>query len=138
MASANSGTQSVTERTFLSESGVMVTNARLVARNQTYAISGITSVKSVTESSSATFPVICLVAGIVLVFIAFSNRSLQMGAIGAFLFGLGVVIVKIQKPTYHVVLTSASGEVKAISSQDYQFISKVLAAINSAIISRSS
>jgi hypothetical protein len=40
------------ERTFLDEGGVTVTNARFVVPVQTYAMSGITSVKSLKHTPS--------------------------------------------------------------------------------------
>lgn len=125
-----------TERTFLSEQGVLVTNARFVAHNQTYAMGGITSVKTMIEGPSSGFPVIMLIVGVLVLLGCLAGAEWKGALVGAALVGLAILILKSQKATHHLVLRTASGEVRAISSQDQTRIARILAAINDAIVAR--
>jgi len=124
------------ERTFLSEGSVLVTNARLVSNGQTYAIAGVTSVRTNVEAPSS-FGVLCIVVGAIVLLIALLNASGVGTVWGAVILMIGVLIAKAQRATHHLILHSSSGEVRAISSKDGDFIARILAAVNNAIISRS-
>jgi hypothetical protein len=57
------------------------------------------------------------------------------------IFGVALILVGIlwlvkQKPTWVVVLNSASGEAQALSSQDRAFIDSVIDALNQSIVHR--
>jgi len=52
------------ERSFLSESEVTVTQARLVVAGQTYAMNGITSVASFKISPSRKLPIVLIAMGV--------------------------------------------------------------------------
>ncbi len=56
--------------------------------------------------------------------------------IGILLVAGAVYWWKSIKPTFSVVLSSASGEVKALSSKDNGFITSVINALNDAIVHR--
>lgn len=116
------------EQTFLNEGSVTVTNARFIVPSQTFAMAGITSVKNSEEPPKRSYPVICGIIG----FLCLS---------GAPVFGIGLLIVAVvwwigQKSNYHVLLATAGGEMKALSSTDGAFISKVVTAINEAMVAR--
>jgi ABC-type Fe3+ transport system permease subunit len=116
------------EKTFLSEGGVTVTNARFIVSSQTYAMSGITSVKNSQEPPKRSYPIICGLLGLLFL-------------VGVPLLGIVLVILAIvwwigQKSQYHVLLTTASGEMKALSSTDGDLITKVVQALNDAIVAR--
>jgi len=49
---------------------------------------------------------------------------------GAIIYALG------QKTEFSVLLTTSSGEVKALTSRDSEFISKVVGALNDSIVHR--
>ena len=120
------------EQTFLEGGGVTITNSRFIVAGQTYAMSGVTSVKGITHSPSRKGPVILLAIG-VLALIAGKAE----GLVGALVFlAAGVAWWVVQKPKYAVVLHSASGETEALTSQDGSFISKVVGALNAAIVAR--
>ena len=119
------------EKTFLSEGGVTVTSARFIVRAQTFAMSGITSVKAFEEQPKRAWPIIFLVVGIL--FLLGGKDSLVLGLI---LATMGGAWLAIQKATFHVLLATASGEAKALSSHNRQWINKVVAAINEAIVHR--
>jgi hypothetical protein len=125
-----------TEQTFLSERAVLVTNARFVTNNQTYALGGITSVKLLMESAKNGPGIFALLGAFVLLLAAFSAKDWGFAAASIILGAIGVLVIKSAKPTHHLILRTASGEVRAISSEDGPFIARVLAAINNAMIAR--
>ena len=124
------------EHTFLSEGSVQVTNARLVCNGQTYAMAGVTSVRTAVEPASHFGTILALVGGVVFLFGA-SNSSATGAIWGVIFLVCGVFIQRKLKAKHHLVLHSSSGEVRAISSTDGAFNARILAAINDAIVSRS-
>lgn len=57
--------------------------------------------------------------------------------IGALIFlAIGIAWFILNKPKYSVVLSSASGEAEALTSKDSDFISRIVKALNEAIIAR--
>jgi hypothetical protein len=116
------------ENTFLTEGGVTVTNARFIVPSQTYAMSGITSVKTSQDDPKRLYPILCGVFGLLLLMSATGFAILLIAVAVAWWIG--------QKTEFHVLLTTASGEAKALSSNNGAFISKVVHALNDAIVSR--
>jgi Family of unknown function (DUF6232) len=120
------------ETVFFDENNVQVTNARFVVSGQTYAMNGVTSVKSVREiqNPSRIFPIIMGLAGLI---------SLQSSPlIGILLIAAAVaiwILIK-SKTTDTVVLSTSGGEVKALSSEDIGRIQRIVTALNDAIIHR--
>ncbi|SMG12479.1 DUF6232 family protein [Paraburkholderia susongensis] len=119
------------ERIFLEEGGVKVTSARFIVPAQTYAMSGITSVKSKIEPAKRGGPIVVGVVGLCAMF-----AGLAGVVIGAILIALAVLWWRAQKGEYHVLLHSSSGEAKALSSKDESFIGRVVAALNDSIVAR--
>ena len=119
------------ERNFFNEGGVSVTNARFIAQGQTYAMSGVTSVKTFRKDPSRVGPIILGVVGL----------ACLAGGGSASAFGIVLILVAgalfvLMKPEFSVLLSSASGEAKALSSKDGDFIGKVVSALNDAIVHR--
>ena len=119
------------EKTFFNESGVSVSNARFIAQGQTYAMSGVTSVKSFRQEPSRKGPIIMAIIGL----IALTGGG-TVTAVGLALIAGAVVLWILQKPEFSVLLSSASGEAKALTNKDGEFIGKVVAALNDAIVHR--
>ena len=120
-----------TETTFLSESGVRVTNTRLIVPTQTFAMSGITSVASFVEKPKRFWPIL---------FLALGGLSLTGGrdylVLAIPLLAIGGIWFAKQKTKFSVHLSTASGEASALTSEDKQWIDKVVLAINNSIIHR--
>src|SRR5690348_561318 len=95
------------EKIFLSEGGVTVTSARFVVSSQTYAMGGITSVKSYEERTrpAAVLGTLAILMGILLLF--GGGGIAVAGIVGIF---AGAFLLTIEKSTFYVVLNSASGE----------------------------
>ncbi len=119
------------EKTFLSEGGVTVTNARFIVSAQTYAMSGVTSVKSFEEMPSRKGPIILIAIGLLAML---GGKDTIVVAL-LFLAG-GIAWWFLAKAKYYVLLSSASGEAKALSSPDRDWIGRVVGALNDAIVHR--
>ena len=117
-----------TDAVFLDEGGITVTKTRFVAKGQTFALSGITSVRSVEIPPSRGPPIFMLVIGVLL--LAGSPVIGIPAVIGA------IVWLFVEKPTFSVVLTTAGREATAFTSPDSQFIARVVGALTQAIIAR--
>ncbi len=123
-----------TEKTFLEQGEIVVTNSRFVVAAQTYAMTGITSVRSEKETPSRTGPIVLLVLGVLSLFAAAQTNSAWIGVL---LFGgLGVLWLVLQKPTFRVKVATAGGEQQALESKDADFVARVVHAVNEAIIYR--
>jgi hypothetical protein len=120
-----------TEQVFLNERDVSVSNSRMMYKGQTYAMSGITSVKSYEKKPSRVGPIILIVIGVLMLT---AGKSLIFGAL-IFLAG-GIAWWVLKKTDYSVLLTSASGETKAYTSKDKDFVIKIVNAVNDAIVHR--
>lgn len=118
------------EKVYLEEGSVTVTKARFIVPAQTYAMSGITSVKAAVDQPLKG-PAILGGIGVLMMFV---------GEAGAVIFGLlliaGAILWFIKGKKHIVVLSSASGEAKAISSNNSGFIGRIIAALNEAIVGR--
>jgi hypothetical protein len=119
------------EQVFLNEGGVSVSNSRMMYEGQTYAMSGITSVKTFEKTPSRKGPIVLIVIGLLM--LAAGKSALVLGLL---LLAGGIAWWVISKPDYSVLLTSASGEAKAYSSKDKEFVSKIVGAVNNAIVHR--
>ncbi|HEX8152602.1 MAG TPA: DUF6232 family protein [Thermoanaerobaculia bacterium] len=131
------------ERVFLEGNQVYVSNTKVVLHGTTYSTANITSVqKRFTPASK----------GCAYMFVAFFALATlaSLGGLGgndagaafvgivicAGLLAVGVFWLRSLKPTYHVVLASASGERQGLSSQDADHVNQVIGAITAAITHR--
>lgn len=122
------------EQTFFSKDGVRVTDARFIVHGETYSMANITSVKTDKETPERTGPIATL--GIGVLSFLFGEFGVGFYVVGVILVIVGVAWWKGQSPTYSLLLSSASGEVKALASQNKDFIDKVEQSINEAIVAR--
>jgi|HubBroStandDraft_6_1064221.scaffolds.fasta_scaffold23464_3 hypothetical protein len=125
----------IAEQAFFKSDDVLVTNTRLVKGNETFAMSGVTSVRAHTEVPSKKGPIIVMVVG-VLVLLGSLRASLGGALVGVALIGLGIWWFRSIKNIHYVRLVTASGERDAIGNVDGEYIAKIVAAISQAIIHR--
>jgi nicotinamide riboside transporter PnuC len=132
------------EKIFLDQNGVSVSNLRMMYAGQTYAMRGITSVKLSEEKPSMNGPIVLIVIAS-LFLIADINTVKTTGdikgmVVSLILLAYGVFWWQTKKQTkkteYSVLLTSASGEKKTYTSNDKEFVIKIVTAINNAIVDR--
>ncbi|MEW6338265.1 MAG: DUF6232 family protein [Acidobacteriota bacterium] len=124
------------ETTFFEDHNVKVTNARLISFGKTYAMNALVSVRSDTQKPSFGGAAVLLLFGILALVIGLSAGETGVGVVGAGLMLAGILVARSKKPTYRLFVTTASGEVEALSSKDWGYLSKVLEAVNNAIVAR--
>jgi hypothetical protein len=110
------------------EGNVKVTSARFVVDGQTYAMNGVTSVRQFEKKPNRVLPIVVGLAGLP----GFAGHWL----LGLILFGAAFAIWTLMKTEYSVLLSTAGGEARALSSKDRSYIVKVVEALNEAIIKR--
>lgn len=136
--SSNAG--SAAEKTFLDAGNVKVTSARLVVPGQTFAMSGVTSVKHWRTPRKWLLGTLLLVIGLPMFFSGINMGGASGSAgpivIGLIIAGLGARVLWRGRPQSQVRLSSASGETKAFTSHDDDLVRRVVAAVSDAIIYR--
>lgn len=123
----------VNEVSYYSQGSVHITNARFVVGAQTYAIRNVTSVKGITIWPGRIGPIALALIGVALVF-KFDAVGIILG-LG--LLGVASLLLYYRKPTHAVVLATAGGEIKAYESSRTAEISRILDALNQAIVDAS-
>ena len=123
-----------------SDKYVKVSTARVIIRETTYALRNLTSVRMAETPGSVGGAILFIVFGLLMVLASVAVFSDSVSAaIACMLIALGLIAVGIwqiraAKPTYHVAITSSSGEFNAMSSQDGRYIQTVVTRINEAIV----
>jgi hypothetical protein len=122
------GTGAESERVFLQEGNVSVSDKRFVVGAQTYPLSGITSIKSHQQVPSRVIPIVIGLFGLLVL-----ASSVAGGAIAIL---VAFLIWFLQKPAYSVVLSTAAGEQQALMAPDRAYIERVVQALNNAVVAR--
>ena len=123
-----------------SDNAVAVTSTRVVIGGTTYALRNITSVKMAFSSPDFIGPVCLLLFGAFILFltiIPWSPQNYQpiLGVIsGGGVIGLGIMWMCKLKPKYHVDISSAAGEIHALTSQNKAYIERLVSSVNQAIV----
>ena len=121
------------ETTFLDAPAAKVTSARVIVGNQTFAMSGITSVEVKKETAKVNWfwPSMILVAGL-----ATTPNNAGIGITFAVIGGLWLW-AEFKNPTlYHLVIRAAGGEVNALTSTDATAVEVIASAITDAMVFR--
>jgi Family of unknown function (DUF6232) len=127
------------EQTIYSDNAVVVTNARVVIGGATYPLRNITSVKLLFTPPRFVKPILLLIIGSMILLAALVPITNTDPAPPAVYAVAGMMIVGAvlwmcsAKTKYHLGLSSASGEVHAISSKNKAYIERVLLSVNEAI-----
>lgn len=122
----------MTETVFFDENNVKVTNARFIANNQTYAMSGVTSVRSTMAPAEVKGYLIGIGIGLIMLF-ALEGAAKLFGVVVA---GVAIWLMISAKSTHWVTLVTSAAESRALESKDELFINRVVEALNDAIIHR--
>ena len=128
-----------TEEIFFSDNSVIVTNVRLVVGGATYALRNIISVKMQFTPPRLIKPVLFLIVGLMILFAAFmpinENAPAPIGVyiLAGAMIGGAVLWMCCAKTKYHVGLSSASGEIHALTSKNKAYIQQIVVDINKAI-----
>jgi len=124
------------ETVFFDDGNVTVTNARFISNGQTYVMSNITSVKNLIETPSRVGPVILVIVAVIILLAGLSNSSGGAIITGLIFGGAGLAWLNALKSKYYVALATASGETRALTSENKDFIDTIVKALNDAIIHR--
>lgn len=120
------------EKIFFDERGVKVTNTRFILPNdKTFAMSGVTAVRTSRVDPAKNIPIIMMIVGGI---VAYAHGGLNGWSI--LLLVVGALWLWLQKPTFFVTLSTASGEQQALEDKSSAWISSVVAALNESIIYR--
>lgn len=118
------------ETMFLEAGNVSVSNSRFIVNGQTYAMSNVTSVKTGVEEAKKG---VGIIIGLIGLFVLFGAKSILWGII---IIVVGVLAFMGAKNKYSVILSTSSGENKALTSEDETYISNIVSALNESIVSR--
>ena len=128
------------EETIYSDNAVIVTNMRVIIGGATYALRNITSVKMLFTPPRLVKPILLLIVGLMILLAAFmpinENAPAPAGVyvIAGMMIGGAILWMCSAKTIYHVGLSSASGEIHALSSKNKADIERVVLSINEAIV----
>ena len=122
------------EKIFFEYEDVKVTNARFINGANTYAMAGITSIKLREKKPSMADVVICILISIVLFFNSLGNYQLLVPALLIAL--LAFYLYKKKQTIYAIILATSGGETEGLLSNQFNYTSQVVAALNEAVIYR--
>ncbi|MDR8400083.1 DUF6232 family protein [Paraburkholderia sp. USG1] len=129
-----------TEKVFLNSGGVVVTHARFVVPGQTFAMSGITSVKHWRTPRKWLFGALLILLGLPMLITGASMASAGSSTgpltLGLIFAALGAYLIWRGRPQSQVRLQSASGETKAFSSYDDALVRRIVDALTESIVFR--
>jgi hypothetical protein len=117
------------EKTFFEYEDVKVTSARFMNGSQTFAMSNVTSVKALTEKPKR-------LAGILILVVGLAMAANGVFAVGGAIAAVAALYLYLQKTTYHVMLNTSGGETSALKTYQLDYITKVVGALNEAIVHR--
>jgi len=125
------------ETSFYSDqSGVRVTDKRVILGSTTYSLANITSVTTGVETPSRVGPILCIAIGAVLLVSGLTQKQSWMAITGIILGAFGYIWNRGCNPVWHLRIASASGESTPLKSTNQQWITSIAHAINEAIIHR--
>ena len=112
------------ERVFLSENDIIVSNTRFVVPPQLFALANIVSVSFNQKAPNRLWPILLVFIGLGLLVGGQANIfSLALP------FLAGIIWLSLQKTHYLVVLSGSSGETKALDSTNKEFVGRVVSAL---------
>lgn len=121
------------EQVFLETTAAKVTSARVVIGNQTFAMSGVTSVEVRKEEPKTSF----LMSFLVMVLgLGMMPKMPVLGAIVA-IGGIAAMVYDNKKlSTYHLIFRTAGGEVTAMKSNDATAVDTIASVMADAMVFR--
>jgi len=123
------------DREFFSGDNVYVSLTRFVAFGKTYAMSAVTSVRADVIKPSRFGPIFIAFWGLLFLLVGFDGHGGFMTA-GVVTLVLAASAANAQRPQYYVCLSTSSGEVQAVKSENREFIASIVQALNDCIVAR--
>lgn len=128
------------EQDIFIDANVKITTARVIIDGTTYALRNITSVENTYTPPNRGWAIALLIFGVLSLIGAFKNFSTSIGlGFGTLVFATILIALAVlqwlrAKTDYHVTLTTAAGESEAFTSQDCEYIDKIVNHINDAMV----
>ena len=123
-----------------SDSSVAVTSTRVIIGGTIYSLRNITSVRMTFSPPPVGFPILLLLFGafFLLLMIIFPFHENNSTPLPGFVLSGGIVGVSILwlcklKTQYHVNISSAAGEIHALTSKNQAYVQRILLSVNEAI-----
>ncbi len=129
----------MSEKEIYSDGELRITTHRFICPKSTYAVSNIASVKMEREPVGRGCAIVLLLIACVISVLGISGKVEIKGEItgGAILVSAVLLLaVLCFKDKYHVVVVNNSGEAKAVTDTDKQYIERVVNAVEEAISRR--
>jgi hypothetical protein len=125
------------EVTFYSDDdGVRVTSARLIIGNVTYSMANIASVSADVTKPKPEGPLLAIIAGFFLAVGSMATGNAGLAIIGVLVILGGIFYWKNLKSTWHLKISSSSGESTPLSSENKVRVESISHAIHEAMIHR--
>jgi hypothetical protein len=123
-----------TEPTLYSDKrGVRITPTRATFGKTAYAMADITSATRGEDPPRRAPGITLAILSLVVLPACIAFGSTEGIVISIMVLLAGIIIAITAKPTYHVRITGASGEVNATSSEDKRYVDNIVTALNEAI-----
>lgn len=126
------------EITVYQDPNIHVTNLRAILQGKTYAMANVTSVSMFTQFANKAPGVVLAVLGGLILLGALPNTEMRgcFSIFGLLMLAIGIAVAWAAKNVYWVRIGSASGETNALSSRDHAYITRIVNAMNEAIVRR--
>lgn len=131
------------EQIFLDDADIYVSNTKVILGGTTYATANLTSVSKRFTPASKGCAVALTIIGVIFTFGSLGTLFSKGFAEGFVMFlicgaitAAGIAWLRSLRPTYHVILASASGQQEGLTSKDDDLVNRVVSAISSAITHR--
>lgn len=124
------------EKTFYSSGGIRITNKRAVFGSKTYSMANISSVNTTEDPPKRSGGIWTAISGIGILILGAIVGFVWLILGGIVVLIIGILFAYLASGTYHVQLSSASGESHAFSSNKKDEILKIVQSLNDAIIDR--
>jgi hypothetical protein len=119
------------EHIFFENGKITITKNQFIVDKQSFAMNSITAIKITEKPPSARLSGNTAIVGSLFLFL--DGLFFFIGLIMLVIAGL---LWKNTKPHYSIILTTPSGELLALTSQEKEYIEKIFAALNQALLSR--
>lgn len=126
------------ETSVYQDPNIHITNLRAILQGKTYSMANVTSVSVFTQEASRMPSVVLAIVGGLFVLVALGAGDLRgcFLLLGLPLLMIGILVAVSAKDRHWVRIGSASGETNALSSNDREYIMKIVRAMNDAIVRR--
>lgn len=122
------------EKVFFEYEDVKVTNTRFINGANTYTMAGITSIKLREKKPDLTLVYVCIAISLTFLYYALGNYQLVFPAV--LLSLLAYYLYKKKKSIYAIILATSGGETEGLLSNQLEYTTQVVNALNEAVIYR--